>query len=124
MELREMDARVAEKVMGWPGCEDGLWSEGSHPSHGGRVRWCDHDSDAIDIYNDTEVWSPTTSVDAAFAVLERMRELGWKYSIIHAIDGPASVCFIGKRGPFLAEDAFLPLAISKAALAAVEGEGK
>lgn len=67
---RAIDAMVAEKVMGWTPDEYGCWSEGTHQSHGGRVRWCKADSEGLDRLNDAEVWSPSTDPAAYTEVID------------------------------------------------------
>ncbi len=69
-----IDALVAERVLGWKKDEYGCWAEGTHPSHGGRVRWCEPDSEGLDSLNDAEVWSPSTDPAAMMVVVEKLDE--------------------------------------------------
>jgi hypothetical protein len=96
---------------------------------GGKHYTRDHDwigDDWLDIDEDRELAHYSTDIAAAFAVVERMRELGWQFEII---------CYSGRDGGFTVsayQDAFqhpkglvdsssdtLPEAICKCALAAV-----
>lgn len=66
---RELDALIAEKVMGWAPVHDGLnfrWADGG--DYEKRHRYvCD--------------WSPSTDIAAAWQVVERMDSLGWYLTI-------------------------------------------
>lgn len=66
MNPREIDALVAEKVMGWSRYHDGAWLTAEElPDHGGfRII--------------SGSWSPSTDIAAAWQVVERMRFLGWR----------------------------------------------
>lgn len=70
-----IDALVATRVMGWTPDELGCYATDRHPSHGGRVRWCVEDSDALDSLNDAEVWSPSTDPAAMMVVKARLLEI-------------------------------------------------
>ena len=76
--MRELDALVAEKVMGWeyiPGFAATMaaptWSQGEN------------------VYLETAKWHPSTSISDAFLVVEEMRKRG--YSMEHSED-PGEQC--------------------------------
>ncbi len=96
--MKSIDAMIATHVMkwerkgGWPvtpndSTEYGCWATGTHPSHGGRVRWCEPDSEGLDSLNDAEVWSPSTDPAAMMVVVEKMREHGWLWEANNYSDG-------------------------------------
>lgn len=75
-----LDELVATRVMKWTADADGLYAT-STAAHGGRVRYCVPDSDAMDSVNDAEPWSPTTNIAHAWEVVEKMRSMGWWWSL-------------------------------------------
>lgn len=132
---REMDARVAEKVMGWK-----------------RVRWCDwqtdtrtsftyswHDAvtgkmtelaeDCDDYYNPKGSWSPSTDIEAAWEVVTALERKSLfltlsRNQIPNDANGQQSKWDVllwdnGKQVAHNATADTAPLAICKAALKAV-----
>lgn len=94
----ELDAIIAEKVMGWkrvPGTESGAWMDPC--TNDGRMG----------------SWSPSTDIAAAWEVVEKLKlsliptNKGWIVSQHHLFEGP------------FGEDETAPLAICRAALAAI-----
>lgn len=73
---RELDALVAEKVMGW----DVLTTREFH-RHGKSGDVVDCGDDGIFVAerdrSATTPFNPSTSISAAWSVVEQMRELGW-----------------------------------------------
>lgn len=62
---RELDAQVAEKVMGWfKSREDG----------GVKHMWRGRDLGLLEADGE---WSPSTRIEDAWMVVEKMREIGW-----------------------------------------------
>lgn len=116
---RELDAKVAEKVMGWErrfNCD-------------GNDGWRDADGNVVALVN---MFEPSTSVAQAFNfVVEKMRERlgkGWSFTADtnDGFDsGPEWRAIFSRFGPksYQAESDSLPEAICLAALRAVEGEG-
>jgi len=79
MTLAELDALVAEKVMGWHHYANFMEGdyEGSYPDDYPCFALT---SDGVCVWTgegDTEFWSPTKRWSDAGRVIERMRELGW-----------------------------------------------
>ncbi len=79
---RELDALVAEKVMGWqvltPDETEHLEEVNDcmvvvHPNPYGVMRYVEK---SYNYYGYVE-WHPSTDIAAAWQVVERMRELGW-----------------------------------------------
>lgn len=113
---RELDALVAEKVMGWR-----PWSGGYYyGSADGQVMVCLHENDGMARY-----WSPSTDIAAAWRVVERLhtgRTFGLDWL---GFDGEEWRCCFGwsenddHLGFHHAEAATAPLAICLAALKAV-----
>lgn len=69
MTLREIDALVATKVMGW------------HMSNAGTI-WLMSDGkytgwDSKNLGDDGWHWNPTEDITAAWQVVEKMRDRGW-----------------------------------------------
>jgi Phage ABA sandwich domain len=92
---RDLDVAVAENVMQWPAFPYGLhngnrpWLENpasyphveicdDHLPYTGLLLWNDKDADGV-------YWSPSLSVDAAMQVAEKMRERGWRISIMNNV---------------------------------------
>lgn len=67
---RELDALVAEKVMGWRRHPTDRWHDGE------RELDRDHavEGGGGDYYHPDEPWSPSTEIAAAWEVVEKMRE--------------------------------------------------
>lgn len=78
----ELDALVAEKVMGWRWLHDGLgnmaWYEGLHDTGWG---------DGGDAGRNRRAWAPATDIAAAWQVVEKMRSDGWLVSLREMPDG-------------------------------------
>ena len=118
---RELDALVAERVMGWdihPVSPDPYEKELAWYSEDGKLQCGD------------EYWKPSENIADAFQVVEKMKELGYKVQRFGTGDlmgdkWQASfadvyriVSYKGDKGDFADADT-LPLAISQAALLAV-----
>ena len=113
---RELDAEVAEKVMGWKPLEDSAM----YPNHG----WAGSDGLFLCHAFDFE---PSTDIAAAFQVVEKMRERGYEFSLDSNTAGdkqdgePLWIASVGKwsrMGQTPSE------AICRAALAAQHGKEK
>ena len=108
---RELDALVAEKVMGWT-IRNGDWVDGE-----GYAQWEAFDSD----YSDSPRFAPSTDIAAAWAIFEKT--LGHVERRGHPIPGEewlATIWYEGKAGQAFADTA--PLAICLAALKVVGAE--
>ena len=123
---RELDALIAEKVMGWAAThEDELYIWFNDGVPGPPKRFC---SD-IDYYRENPFfWSPSTQIADAWLVVEKLREMGAWISL-GAKDGAFNWDFRGiireeqdDERRFIAHAATAPLAICLAALKAVEGD--
>jgi hypothetical protein len=69
---REMDALVAEKVMGWKECKRGWDTEGK----GHEIRMWTPDGELLPVlYLAKDMWNPSTDIAAAWLVEERIAEL-------------------------------------------------
>lgn len=115
---RELDALVAEKVMGWHRTSDSL----------GNERWADANGRQHRYVNRVEhggepamFWCPSLSIAAAWEVVEKLWRNG--STIVEALDGD-----LGGRGFWVSFDGTVgksafaisaPLAICRAALKAV-----
>lgn len=120
---RELDAAVAERVMGWWLCDDdGTWRGSDGSAIGG--------SGAFQAFE--EEWSPSTDIAAAWLVVSAMADKGWSARV----ESPALVsrdvrCMFSiphedeEFGQITAEvEAYAitaPEAICRAALAAIGG---
>ena len=110
---REIDAQVAEKVLGWELTDPGFYRAATPSARfpngtGNRP---------IPPYS--------TDIAAAFDVVEAMRGRGWFLELENGQDGLFIAEFLrwhGHCSPVSGESA-APAAICEAALAAVEGEG-
>jgi hypothetical protein len=137
---RELDAQVAERVMG---CKlkiktvqfgkPGLLPDGSF-GMSDTYYYCEcgngKHGPAIDVYSDRRISSDpyelaeySESISDAFCVVERMRELGWSFTAVYCKveegEWKWSATF-GNHGLIIDHrDPSLPLAICKAALEAV-----
>ncbi len=114
-ETRELDAQVAEKVMGWRKEQTYMAGE-----HGSIYRW--YAPSGQEHIGPLPAYS--TDGNAMVAVIERMRELGWKASIDIEDDGECYCQFLipgGPHGP-LRHRGSLQEAVARAALAAVEAQ--
>lgn len=100
-ELREIDRQVAEKVMGW------VWQGGNPIGNGYDGRW---------------PWPPPFSTDiaAAVEVAERVAKLAWHLSKIPGRYRCQIVLAASIDKCFEVEANTAPLAICKAALAALD----
>lgn len=135
----DLDRLVAEKVMGWD--VHYRLPAGERPSHEGVEHWRDHRNNTIYLPGQ---WSPTTSEEAAFEVVRKMRSDGFSFKLwqphLYFGDNPvkaaddAVVSFICSSGPcerhgnklenhhgaYDVDGETLCLAICKAALVALE----
>ena len=123
---RELDASIAEKVMGWK-----------------RVRWCDwqtdtrtsftyswHDAvtgkmtelaeDCDDYYDLQGSWSPSTEIEAAWEVVTALE----RKSLFRYATGRYIACLADGNSLHEGEADTAPLAICLAALKAVGAEGE
>lgn len=102
-----LDALVAERVMGW---------KSDHTAH----------NYACDPPRSIRGWRPSTHIQDAWRVVERMRELGFTYSVTDTIIGNVVVHFWAKAGEprhGSAEEKSVTRAICLAALKAVSAAG-
>ena len=121
---RELDALVAERVMGWTYQHDGLVS----------MRWYDAAGNPIKGYGPGEwgrsyrEFAPSTDIAAAWLVVEKLIADGWFIDMTHEGTWRVRLTkhFPMKRGkwqpslePEAVLDVSLPLAICRAALKAV-----
>ena len=117
----ETDRRIAERVMGWAIIPDGERST-VFPRVSDLERWL--------LYwpgpeSGAEDWSPSTNHGQACQIVDRMRELGWRFLIS---DGEQEAYRCGFRkadhetgeGESEAEAPTLALAVCRAALGALE----
>ena len=106
-----MDREVAERVMGWHlEFREGL----------GRIAWSSPDN-SYEAYPDD--WLPSTDIKAAFQVVEKMGEKGWKLGIKPFVVSGYSVFFRRESelvSSTCAKLSELPEAICKAAIAALQ----
>jgi hypothetical protein len=115
---REMDALIAEKVMGWTLGEP-------HEIHGWMMHGMVTVRDWVGSTNDAgithiEKWSPSTDIAAAWEVVEK---LGDKFDELERGDGGEFwMCVVYPDGfiPCVARAETAPLAICRAALLAME----
>lgn len=108
---RELDALIAEKVMGWtPHCQN--------PAH--YVEVANSTSEMSVIQEVVAYWRPSTDIAAAWQVVEKLRAAGWFYSLSDAVEIPEYiVMFYQPDSPDAqAMDESAPLAICRAALKA------
>jgi hypothetical protein len=72
---RELDALVAEKVMGWRRHPTNQWNDRWHD--GDRELDADHaiEGEGGDYYHPDKAWEPSTDIAAAWEVVEEMRVL-------------------------------------------------
>lgn len=118
---REMDARVAETVMGW------LVVEGGGEDWYERLvtRWpclvmfpagnvCLHRSE----YGESESWKPSTDIAAAWEVVEHLQKSGW-WLLLTSPRKSTPLWTAVLPGLVYSESETAPLAICRAALLAV-----
>jgi hypothetical protein len=106
---RELDAMVAEQILGWE----------SREREPDEVYF-------VDIHGNVRKGSPSQSWEGMRLVVERMRELGWKWDIREQRDGywfAALMKGYSLTSPF-GRSPHLPHAVCLAALAAIEAERK
>ncbi len=136
----ELDAAIAEQVMGWEKWEAAgrrLWRipKGAGGGHNHGRPWAVNAYEGGEPYGDE--WSPSHHITAAWAVVDRMREKGCKSFRLHMVDlkddeGPWYWAMFSKRpwspnagmetghsGEEWAVELTAPLAICQAALDAV-----
>lgn len=107
---RELDALVAEKVMGWkrlPGNWRGIiWADPQYPATG-TIRSEEH-------------FEASTDPGAAWKVVEAMRAKGWDYEIGSEDTGDSVYCEFSKdKSEGHVYETTMPEAVCRAALAAV-----
>ncbi len=121
MTNEQLDSEIAERVMGWKQAADNLWP--------GRLWWVDNQGTHL-FYADGNAWTPTTGIAQAWQVVERVRTLGWEFSITtrlrfqegwHALFWKQN---FERYDEARAEAATAPLAIVLASLKAVGVEGE
>jgi len=122
---RELDALVAEKVMGWKRGE-GI---------GGDPIWLTDVTDWIPYINDHPLaWNPSASISAAWTVLEKFRRDGKEWELVIGLnnytisnmssDGQFLNGWTYNDGIILVDAPTAPLAISRAALKAALNRDK
>lgn len=128
---RAMDALVAEKVMGWTRWE---WERGDWDGPADATIFAQHERSLAVYANGEEepsFWfAPSTDIAAAWQVVERMRDLGWPWGgarwRVSEWTSPRKAEFSAqfeKLNVTVGADAeTAPLAICRAALAAVEAQ--
>ncbi len=124
----ELDALVAEKVMGWTKQEDGAWTSprslalSNYPWQNyeaiwDATRWPYGDDD-----HPEEVWSPSTNIAHAFEVVDEMARRSFHFEM--DVRPRRGSCASFKSGDCkhhsLEIDETPPPAISRAALAPIE----
>jgi len=126
MTNEELDARVAEKVMGW------TWGKSPDPLVNGNA-WSEPRPD--DPMRRWQVasggWSPSTDISAAWQVVEKMRQGGFAHDLHtpNSTIGEHKSSFWrwapsgGRWQEKRAMDKSAPRAISLAALSAIEAKG-
>jgi hypothetical protein len=123
---RELDALVAERVLGWKLIDriEMGWGEGPD------VWDCTNGKDADECYSPTrQHFAPSTDISAAWAVVERMRENGMWMKLTgpfytdaplwNAGFTPHGMTGFNGRPDFCGHGDTAPLAICRAALAAL-----
>ena len=115
----ELDALVAEKVMGWEKNDQGMWVMSRSTENGWKQ--------TINIA--ASQWRPSTSIKVAWEVMEKMRHLGLYPGV--GVDGDRWEAWVFDtepvQGDFSAPKVkatapIAPLAICKAALKAVQND--
>lgn len=123
---REIDARIAEQVMGW--------KRVSHPMKLGKGKFFEHPIRCIEIENpilpgNLVGYRPSFSIADAFTVVEKMRQEGWHcqmqgwhpmWSVVFHHPGSWLVDAFEDSG----HSESLPLAICQAALCAIKATEK
>lgn len=122
-ELRQIDADVATKVMGWELARDGFYF---NP----RCRYPDQETATEKyVFVSTHRFNPSTDLTDAFKVVEHLRKRGlwWEGALTNAedesIDAYSNFEYNGTRPNYSAYAPTLPLAICEAALKAAKGRG-
>jgi len=124
--MRELDAEVAGKVMGFPIFSDDeyrdkypclTWHEGGEYHPGRHIFWADDNVDGVD-------WSPSEDIAAAWLVVEKMKH---KYITMIYESGMKNQvsrwdCTFGTVT--VEDEPTAPLAICKAALEACKKAGE
>ena len=110
----EMDAMIAEKVMGWSR-DTFEWVDGQT----GRSAWyIENDPDYYSCSNECTIWRPSKRIEPAFEVVQHFISRGCKVSVCASSKG--ATCRIispEETGyPKGGEGETVPLAISRAAL--------
>lgn len=110
---RELDALVAERVMGWK-----VFRNGEHGSH----RW-EAETDrgtlrVIDSSYSGDGFSPSTDIAAAWEVVEKMRDDHWLLDLRSGFIETRACFTRAHAGEYVAQEKSTPLAICLAALAA------
>lgn len=111
---RELDAAVAEGVMGW---------EFISPTRSGNRQYRNADGDMILVGESALIstWKPSESIEAAMQVVEKMREREWFVEIANTPTGwfVNFIYDVNERIDCPAVAQLLPEAICKAALTAL-----
>ena len=106
--MKDLDAQVAEKVMGWTVQDDYL--RDSHGYYMRSLEGCSAD------------WSPSTSISDAWLVVEEMRKRGFQVVVRTPAVFSLSRCEISESSSMWTGEAdTAPEAICRAALEAVDG---
>lgn len=123
-----LDAAVAERVMGWRlFWSMGEWWGTSRPAPEGGREDRQGVGDRLLFQGRRygffpEGWSPSSSGEAMLEVIARMRELGFEVNVASGVGGGFIASFSKdvESGP-VESDASLPVAVARAAVAALEG---
>ncbi len=102
----ELDALVAQKVMGWPQCTKGII--------GSSLPHCFMTPDGRELRPGKD-WSPSTRIEHAWEVVERLQDLGWSVTTLSSTGNPEI-----RPRVFTARAPTAPHAICLAALQATE----
>lgn len=117
---RELDALVAEKVMGWKKAPNGAWMSYEKDAFG-NGGWKSHATWKANASVSAVRFTPSTDIAAAWQVVEKMKERQWNFTIADLVKNKWRAEFGGSRKHKQTwEDAdTAPRAICLAALKAV-----
>lgn len=126
-ELRALDAQVAEKIMGWlqwDGEDDWNGPPDKTMFFRGGGKWLSVYENGYE--NPTRHVAFSSDIESAMEVVEKMRELGWSFGAQRGWPTDREQRWLAEFGSraraYHEYDGSLPLAITLAALKAVEGE--
>jgi hypothetical protein len=131
----ELNAAVAREVMGWRvvwvrGRDTGYFIGGHYPTRAACQRDCAMRDDNLRpvprfetspgyTNGGPEEWHPSTDIAAAWEVVEKMRSAGWSYMLRDEGGKHHAFFHLGFEAEAADADATAPLAICRAALAAL-----